>query len=79
MLFRSATVPRPFVGLHPYGEDPADPELVLPEDPSEARFCLGVLADTGVLHETPRGELVADDDDANVALQHLFCSDPTPL
>lgn len=75
----TATVPRPFVGFHPYGEDPSDPELVLPADPVDVRFCLGVLADTSVLYETPRGVLVADDQEANVALQYLFCSDPAAL
>lgn len=75
----TVTVPRPFVGSHPYGDDPADPEVALPQDPAEVRFCLGVLADTSVLHETPTGELVAANHAAGADLQYLFCSDPVPL
>ena len=75
------SVPRPFVRLHPYGNDIGYGEIDLPSDPDSVRFCLGVIATPLVGGDTRDGGdgLLVVNDDSTFERQYLYCSDPAAL
>lgn len=81
-LRRELTVPEPFVRAHPFGHDLGEGPVVLPEDPREVTFCVGVIAPpyAPALAYDEQGEppTVAHGNEAWAA-QHQLCSDAVPL
>lgn len=81
-LEQEVVVPVPLQVRHPFGADPGDGPVGLPEDPATVRFCLGVIAppyapalarrDEGGQDSVNHGNVPWDS-------QYVFCSEPVSL
>ena len=73
-------VPLPLERNQPFGDDLGAGPIALPDEPSEVRFCLGLLP-RSFTDAAPDedGVVLLAQTDASAAVQHLLCSDPTPL